>query len=417
MLQTLGKYCRPRMIFMLTLGFSSGLPIALTASTLQAWYTVAGVSLVGIGFLNLVGQPYAYKFIWAPLFDRYIPPLLGRRRGWILLTQLTIVVVIIAMAFLTPQHSPITLAILAVVLAFCSASQDINLDAYRTDLLDPEERALGSAMWISGYRIAMLVSGGIALILAEYIGWQMTLVIMAAFMGVGILTTLTCETTKSDLQTPKDLKSAIYEPFSEFFTRKCALWILVFIVFYKLGDAFALSLSTAFYLRGVGFSLAEVGTVMKTMTLIGTLLGLFIGGILMLRLKLYRSLMLFGILQVASNLFYIWLFLAGKNTTVFAISVFVENLTGGMGTAAFLAFLMALCDKRYTATQLSLLTAFMSVGRIFIGPVSGFIVVHIGWVSFFIWSMVIAIPGLLLLWYLHKKLDLNADKIIARTSN
>jgi PAT family beta-lactamase induction signal transducer AmpG len=402
------------MIFMITLGFSSGLPIALTASTLQAWYTVSGVSLIGIGFLNLVGQPYAYKFLWAPLFDRYIPPLFGRRRGWILLTQLAIVIIIISMAFLTPQRSPVTLAILALILAFCAASQDVNLDAYRTDLLDPEERALGSALWISGYRIAMLVSGALALILAEYLGWHIAIIIMAAFMTVGIVTTMLCETTKTDLDVPQSLKAAIYEPFQEFFTRKCAILILVFIIFYKLGDAFALSLSTAFYLRGVGFSLAEVGTVMKTMTLLGSLLGLFLGGVLMLRLKLYRSLMLFGIFQVASNVFYIWLYLAGKSMTVFATSVFIENLTGGMGTAAFLAFLMALCDKRYTATQLSLLTAFMSVGRIFIGPVAGVLVVQMGWVSFFLWSIILALPGLCLLWYLNNHLDFTADKIIAR---
>lgn len=411
-MQGLLKYLRPRLIFMLTLGFSSGLPIALTGSTLQAWYTVSGISLIGIGFLNLVGQPYAYKFFWSPLLDKYIPPFLGRRRGWMMILQVALLITIAVMAFFTPQQHPYLLAGLALLVAFLSASQDISLDAYRTDILDSEERALGSAMWIAGYRIAMLVSGGLALVLAEYTGWQNTLLIMSGFMLVGIITTFICETPKTDKEVPASLGAAIVDPFKEFFSRKFAILLLLFIVLYKLGDAFALSLSTTFYLRGLGFSLAEVGAMMKIMTLVGTLIGLFFGGILMLRLKLYRSLMLFGILQAVTNIFYFWLALVGKNYILLGTAILIENITGGMGTAAFLAFLMALCDKRYTATQISLLTAFMSVGRIFIGPVAGILITYIGWPEFFIWSIVAAVPGLYLLWYLNRRIDFNTDKIV-----
>lgn len=346
-------YCRPRMLFMLTLGFSSGLPIALTSSTLQAWYAVAGLSLIGIGFLNLIGQPYAYKFLWAPLFDRYIPPLLGRRRGWVLLTQLAIIITIISMATLTPQKHPYELAGLGLLLAFFSASQDVNLDAYRADLLEPEERALGSAFWLAGYRAALLVSGGLALVLAEYIGWRPMLLLMAGLMGIGVITTFICETTSTDLNRPENLQAAICEPFKELFNRPYFILILLLIVLYKFTDAFALSLSTAFYLRKLGFSLAEVGTVMKTMTIAGTMLGVFLGGIIMLRLKLYSSLFYFGILQAISNFMYFIMAVIGKNYLLFISSILIENIAGGMGTIAFLALLMALCDKRYTATQLS----------------------------------------------------------------
>lgn len=396
---------------MLLLGFSSGLPVALTSSTLQAWYAVDGASLVVIGFLNLVGQPYVYKFLWAPVLDRYIPPFLGRRRGWVLITQLLLVIAIALMAGFTPSAHPYALASLALAVAFLSASQDISLDAYRTDILEPEERALGSAVWISGYRIAMLVSGGVALLLAQYFGWQVTMLVMSACMFVGIVTIFFAETPNNDRDVPASMATAIVGPFKEFFSRRCALLILLFIVLFKLPDAFALSLNTAFYLRGVGFSLLQLGTALKSMTLLGTLIGLFLGGIIMLRLKMYRSLMLFGFLQAVTNFCYIWLFVAGQSYWLLVVTILIENITAGMGTAALLAFLMALCDKRYTAMQISLLTAFMAVGRIFVGPVAGVVVTHIGWIQFFLWSFIIAIPGLALLWYLNRHVDIDGVKV------
>ncbi|MCC2666304.1 MAG: ampG [Gammaproteobacteria bacterium] len=396
---------------MLLLGFSSGLPIALTSSTLQAWYTVSGVSIVTIGFLTLVGQPYAFKFIWSPIMDRYVPPLFGRRRGWILITQIALLLTIGLMAQFDPKVQPTTLAVIAFIIAFLSASQDISLDAYRADILSSEERGAGSALWISGYRIAVLVSGGAALIVAAYIGWRVTLLGVAGLMLIGMITTLFAETPAQDAAHPLSLRDAMIEPFKDFFTRPAFIAILFFIIFYKLPDSFAMSLSTAFYLRGMGFSLLELGTTMKTMSLLGTIVGAIAGGLLTVRLGLYRSLMVFGIFQAATNGLYILLIEVGKNYFVFSTSVFIENFSSGMGSTAFLSFLMALCHERYTATQFALLSSLTALGRVFVGPVAGFIVAAVGWRVFFLWSIVAAIPGLWLLYYLRDRLNFSAERL------
>ncbi len=393
-----------RMLIVLLLGFSSGLPLALTGATLQAWYTTAGVSLVGIGFLTLVGQPYVYKFIWAPLMDRFVPPLLGRRRGWILLMQASLIVTIALLAFLSPVNHPLAIALIALVIAFLSASQDIAIDAYRTDFLKEEELGPGSSMFVGGYRIAMLISGGVALILAQLLGWHTTYLLMSAMMLIGVVAAwFGPEVADDNNRVPHSLKLAVVEPFKEFMSRNGAVTILLFIIVYKLGDAFALSLSSTFLIRDLGFSLADVGSVYKGFGLVATLLGIFIGGGLLTRLGLFRGLFLFGIFQGVSNLAFMALAIVGKSFPMLVGTIFIENITGGMATAAFLALLMTLCDKRYTATQFALLSGLSAVGRVFVGPVAAYAVKYFGWADFFFISSLVAIPGLYLLYLLRRQ--------------
>jgi PAT family beta-lactamase induction signal transducer AmpG len=401
-----------RLFIMFLLGFSSGLPIALVGSTLQAWYTVSGISIVAIGFLGLITYPYAFKFFWAPIMDRFIPPLLGRRRGWMLITQLGLLLSIFIMAWFSPMVHPIKLAILAMLVAFLSASQDISLDAYRADILPAEQRGMGAALWINGYRVAMIVSGALALILAQHLGWHLTYMVMAALMLVGVVTTFLSPEPVHSEPAPQSMGSAIWQPIVEFITRPYAGALIIFIIIYKLGDAFAMSLSSVFYIRYLGFSLQDVGLISKTMGISATLIGALLGGAIMLRWKLYRSLMVFGWLQALGTAIFVVLVLAGKNYTIFAISVFLENLTSGMGTTALMAFLMALCDQRYTATQYALFSAVMTVGRIFVGPIAGIFIEKIGWIHFFLISFVIGVLGLWLLRWLNQRIDFNAAKII-----
>lgn len=400
-----------RLAIMLLLGFSSGLPIALVGSTLQAWYTVSGISIVAIGFLTLVGQPYAFKFFWAPLMDRYIPPFLGRRRGWMLITQVALILGILIMSWFSPSVHPIKLAILALLVAFLSASQDICLDAYRSDILPSEQRGMGSALWTNGYRIAMLTSGALALILAQHVGWHLTYMLMAGLMLIGVITTFWSQEPVGDAQVPATMGRAIWEPIREFITRPYSGAILVFIILYKMGDAFAMSLSSVFYIRYLGFSLQDVGLISKTMGISAMLIGALLGGALMFRWKLYSALMIFGWLQALGTVIFLILVLAGKNYWIFAGSVFLENFTSGMGTTALMAFLMALCDQRYTATQYALFSAVMTVGRLFVGPIAGIFIEKIGWLNFFVVSFVIGIAGLVLLRWLDQRVDFNAAKI------
>jgi len=394
-------YAGRRVAPLLALGFASGLPLALTGGTLQAWATVEDVSLQEIGFLTLVGSAYTLKFLWAPLVDRYVPPLLGRRRGWMLLTQLLLAAGIMAMGLLSPGGALLPLALLAVAVAFFSATQDIAFDAYRTDVLRQEERGAGAALSVLGYRLAMLVSGGLALILADrWLGWGNTYVLMGALMGLAALVTLAAPEPEAPAQAPRSLADAVALPFREFFGRPEALTVLLLIVLYKLGDAFAGALSTTFLIRGAGFSPAEVGTVNKVLGLAATIFGALAGGALMARLGLYRSLMLFGLLQAVSNLGYWLIAVSPRSLPLMAAAVGVENLCGGLGTAAFVALLMGLCDARFTATQFALLSALSAVGRTYLaGPLTPPLVESLGWPGFFLLTVLIALPGLLLLYW------------------
>jgi PAT family beta-lactamase induction signal transducer AmpG len=394
-----------RMATVLVLGFSSGLPLALTSGTLQAWMAVENVDLAAMGLFTLVGLPYTFKVLWAPVMDRYIPPLLGRRRGWILITQVGLLLGIYAMARTSPVEATGLMAAFALFVAFTSASQDIVFDAYRTDILLPHERGLGVAVSVGGYRIGMLVSGAIALILGDQIGWTATYSLMAVMMGFGMIATFLGPEPEVELQAPSTLAEAVWGPLREYFSRNNAIALLVLIILYKFGDAFAGTLSTAFLIRGPGFSPTDVGVVNKGFGLVATLLGAFFGGLLLAQSGLFRSLMLFGILQAITNLGFIVLAFVGKNYSFMVAAVGLENLAGGMGTAAFVALLMSLCDHRYTATQFALLSSLAVLGRVYLGPVAGYLAEVLGWTVFFGVTFIASLPGLGLLYRMRSIIE------------
>lgn len=498
-----------RLTFIMLLGFSSGLPLALTSSALQAWMTVDGLDIATIGFLSLVGLPYTFKFLWAPLMDRFEPPMLPRRKGWLVVTQFLLALVLFLLSKVSPSQSTQIFGIVAVIIAFLSASQDVVIDAFRTDVLAADERGLGSSLSVFGYRLAMILSGGIAMVWADAqagsgMSWSQIYQIMAVIMLVmgglclfflppldvahlnkpdsdakgdligfalvvltvaagylltvkiftpfidkmfvenfavngevptnikkwgdflslivGIIVTLPASwwvATKSNFQT-------LNQSLGNYFSMKGAVGFLAFIILYKLGDAFAGSLTTPFLLKGVGFTQAEIGVVNKVIGIWLTIVGALLGGAVMMRLGLFKSLMIFGILQLVSNLaFYLVAITAKGSWGGFILPAFdfvlvtlkepspvdhlllfavgVENLTGGMGTAAFVAFLMAICNQKFTATQYALLTAFASVGRVWVGPLSGVLSESIGWPNFFIFSTVMAIPGLVVLYVMKAR--------------
>lgn len=497
-----------RLAAVLMLGFASGLPLALTGQAMQAWLSLEGIDVATIGFLSLVGLPYTFKFLWAPLMDRFDPPWLGRRRGWLVLTQLLLAGALLLMAGTSPKESMRLYALLAVAIAFLSASQDVVIDAYRTDLLPAPERGLGASLSVLGYRLAMILSGGIALIWTDPVnaggpaGWtwpevyRLMALLMVAAAGVSALllprlprlerpesvarndligfAAVLAAAAVGYLLTDRvlgPLSSALLGPLLEqttlaptlrqrwadllallagiaitlplgawaarvarfetllggmasYFAQPGAWAFLGFIVLYKLGDAFAGSLMTPFLLKAMAFGSAEVGVVNKVIGLWLTIGGALLGGALMLRLGLWRSLMLFGVLQMASNLGFWWLAVHGQGAlpglTVPAFDwgflklaqatpvdggllmvIAFENISGGMGTAAFVAFLMSLTSQRFTATQYAMLSAFASIGRVWVGPLAGVLAESIGWPSFFLVSTLAALPALWMLMWLR----------------
>ncbi len=389
---------------MLPLGFASGLPLALTAGTLQAWLTVIGVDLRTIGIFTLIGLPYTLKFLWAPVMDRFTLPWLGRRRGWMIVTQLFLMMGVAAMAATGPESMLLLFAFLALAVAFVSASQDIVFDAYRTDLLHPDERGFGAAIWVNGYRFALIVSGTVALILSDYIGWQNTYFVMAGLMVIGATTILLSPEPSVPITIPRTLYEAVWGPIREFLSRPSAVGLLLLVVLYKIGDAFAGALMTAFLINGAGFSATDVG-VMKGMGLGMTLLGVFVGASMMMRLGLFRSLLVFGVLQAVSNLSFMALAWAGESYPMLVLAVVFENLSGGMGTTAFLAMVMSLCDHRYTATQFALLSSLEALGRVFLGRPSADLVEAVGWFAYFFITFLAALPGLWVLWRLRDRVS------------
>ena len=398
-----------RIAVMLPLGFASGLPLALTAGTLQAWLTVVGLDLKTIGIFTLVGLPYTLKFLWAPLMDRLVPPWLGRRRGWMVVMQVSVALGLAAMAVTGPGQSPEILGILALAVAFLAASLDIVFDAYRTDVLLRPERGFGVAVWVNGYRCALLLASAGALLLADRIGWQMTYLLLAALMLAGVVTILVSPEPSEPGAPPASLAEAVGGPLKEFFTRPGVVGLLALIVFYKIGDAVAASLQTAFLIGGLGFSVSEVGYV-KGLGIGATLIGALAGGVAMAKLGMVRSLLLFGLLQAVSNLGFMWLAWMGKSYAALTASILIENVTGGMGTVAFVALIMSLCDHRYTATQFALLSSLEALGRVFSGRPSAELVEMVGWAQFFFWSFLIALPGIWLVWALRTKLHQEADR-------
>ncbi|MDI9569598.1 MAG: MFS transporter [Pseudomonadota bacterium] len=396
-------YLSKKMLLMLVLGFASGMPLALTSSTLAAWMVTEGVDIKTIGIFSLVGLPYAFKFLWSPLLDRFVPPFLGRRRGWMLITQGAIIAAIATMGFFNPASQPLIVAFWAVALAFFSASQDIVLDAYRTEYLAPEERGAGAGIWIMGYRLAILVSGALALIMSDHIPWSAVYVVMGSIMLVGVAATLLCPDPETErplgigAAPPQTLREAVVQPFVEFFKRPGAVEILLFVILYKLGDVAAAQMTTPYILQHIGFSRTELGTIFKGFGMAATILGGIVGGALMTKWDLRRSLLIFGILQGVSTISFILLEFTGRQIWALCVVIGIENICGGMGTAAYTALLMGLCNTRFTATQYALLSSLMAVSRYVTGAPTGFLVVAVGWVWFFVICAILAVPGLLLL--------------------
>jgi MFS transporter, PAT family, beta-lactamase induction signal transducer AmpG len=385
-----------RMLVALLMGFSCGLPLLLTLSLLQAWMQEEGVDLTVIGLMALVGLPYTFKFLWAPLLDRYTLPFLGRRRGWLLVAQLLLAVAIASLGLTQPAAQPMLVAFMALLVTFFSASQDIVVDAYRREDLSDVELGLGSSLYVNGYRVGMLLASGGGLLMADQMSFQAVYLIMAACMLPGILTTLLCHEPPAAQGTPQTLKEAVIEPFVEYFRRSGALWILAFVLLYKLGDSMASAMTMPFYLD-LGFSKTEVGTVVKLFGFWATVAGGLAGGVVMLKWGIKLSLWVFGILQAVSTAGFA--ILAGVGPLVPALGAVIafENLASGMGTAAFLAFMASQTNKRFTATQYALLTSMIGIPRVLASAPTGWMAKSLGWQGFFIFCTLIAIPGLLLL--------------------
>jgi PAT family beta-lactamase induction signal transducer AmpG len=386
-----------RMTAILLLGFASGLPFNLTGSTLQAWLASAGIDIKTIGIFSLVGLPYSFKVFWAPLLDRYLPPLLGRRRGWILIYQVALAIAIAVMGWMSPQKTPYLLGMVAVAVAILSASQDIVIDAYRVDVIPPTERALAAAATAFGYRSAAMFAGAFTLILADYLGWRMAYGLVALMMALTVIATLWSPEPDTPGRPPRTLAAAVIEPLRDLLRHRGAWGFLLLILLYKIGDAFALSLYSAFMIKGVGFSQTQLAIAGKFNMTISTMIGTALGGWAYLRWGLFRSMLTFGIAQALTNLLYMWLALAGKKLWLMALATSVDNLAGGMGAAAFVAFVMAQCSVNFSATQYALLSAIAAIPRNTIGVLASHVVAVIGWAKFFVVTFLTAMPGLALL--------------------
>jgi PAT family beta-lactamase induction signal transducer AmpG len=384
------------MLVALLMGFSCGLPLLLTITVLQAWMKEEGVDLTVIGMMALVGLPYALKFLWAPVLDRFTLPFLGRRRGWLLVAQLALIFSISGLGFTDPGKNPWMVAFIAFLVTFFSASQDIVVDAYRREDLPDEELGLGSSLYVNGYRFGMLLASGGGLIIADHISFSMVYQVMAACMLPGVLTTLLAPEPDIHDRTPKTIKEAVFEPLIEYFSRRGALWILGFILLYKIGDTMASAMTMPFYLD-IGFSKTQIGAVVKLFGFWATVGGSLIGGVIMLRLEIIQSLWIFGFFQAISTAGFALLARIGNSLPALSAVIAFENLSSGMGTAAFVAFMASITHKRFTATQYALLTSLMGVPRVIASAPTGFLVKHLGWETFFIACTLIAAPGLLLI--------------------
>lgn len=418
----------------LALGFASGLPFALTDDAFRAWMTKAQLNLSTIGWFSLVSLPYSLKFLWSPLLDRYVPPFLGRRRGWIVLAQIALIAAILAMAVQMATISGLAasertwnlqlLALTAMVIAFFSATQDIAIDAYRADVLTEREVGAGASVTILGYRIALLLTGWIAFNLADQITWPWVYVGLSLLLGLGLLTCFWAPEPDQSEQPPESLEQAVILPFVDYFRRfgwRQAVFTLVFIILFRLGDAMVAKMAVPFLGgKGLGFADADIGNIRQGMGLVATIVGTLAGGAVLSKIGMNRSLWVFGGLQAISNLGYLVLALVGKSYLAMVLAINIENLCGGLGTAGFVGFLMSLCNPRFSATQFALLSSLMAVGRDLIaGPASGLLAQGLqeytrtaswlqttayasnptqqAWALFFLLTLVAALPGLLLL--------------------
>ena len=388
-----------KMAALALLGFASGLPLFLTERTLQAWMTKSNVDLTTIGLFALVTLPYTLKFLWAPFMDRYVPPILGRRRGWLLITQVLLLLSIFAMSLHDPTRGLQLLAFNAVLIAFFSASQDIVGDAYRTDVLREREMGAGAAMWVVGYRVALIVTGSFAFIMADRIGWPAVYMALSALMLVGIAADFWAPEPVLRDAPPQSLTDAVVLPFKEFFQRSglgTGLFILVFIVLYRYADWLAQTMATPFFLQ-TGFSQTEVGVVVGGIGLAATIVGVLIGGVVIAKIGLNKSLWIVLGVQAITNLMYYLLALQGKSTVMLTSAIVVENLAYGLVTASLLGYLMSVCNKRFSATQFALLSSLAAASRSIIVAPAGKWAEMMGWPMFFLFTIAMAIPALLML--------------------
>ena len=388
-----------RMLICVFTGFTSGLPLYVLFQLIPAWLRVEGVGLAEIGFFALVQFPYTWKFLWAPVMDRITLPFLGHRRGWMLVTQIALLISIGAMGYFKPDLSLWTVAYLSIAVAFFSASQDIVLDAYRRELLPDFELGIGNSIHVQAYRFSGLVPGALGLILADHFDWHIVFVIVALFMLVGIVMTLVIKEAIVDPTPPRTMRDAVIQPFREFIGRaglRPALLVLAFLFLYKLGDNMATALQTPFFID-VGFTLTQIGAIAKTAGLIAAIVGGLVGGLIMVKMSINRALWLFGVVQIVSILGFALLSEMGKNPWMLGIAVAFEYLGVGLGSAALVAFMARTTNPAFAATQLALFTALASVPRVFANATTGVIVEQIGWTNFFLLCTALAVPGMLLL--------------------
>jgi PAT family beta-lactamase induction signal transducer AmpG len=419
--EALAVYLERRLLIVFAMGFASGLPLALSGATLAIWLTNVGVGLTAIGLFAAVGTPYSVKFLWAPLIDRVplplLTPLLGRRRAWLVLIELLLMAAIAVLGLTRPEEAPLLTALCALLVAFLSASQDVVIDAYRIEILSPEQQGAGAAATQAGYRMGMIASGAGALYLADSgLDWSWVYAVMAALLIAGLIVALLApEPEVGPRARPgglvAQLKDMVASPFAEFFARngaQAALLILLFILLYKLGDAFAGVMANPFYVR-LGFSLAEIATVSKVFGILATLMGVFLGGAIVARYGVLWSLFGCGILQMLSNLMFAAQAAIGPEVGFLVLTIGIENLAGGMGSAAFVAYLSLLCNTTYTGTQYALFSSFMAVGRTWLSASSGWFADQTDWVTFFVLSTVIALPGLVMAIWMVRRLPMAAQ--------
>lgn len=409
-------YTEPRLLVVLALGFVSGLPLALTASTLSVWLTESEISLASIGLFAAVGTPYTLKFLWSPIIDGIRLPLFtklfGRRRGWLIATELFLMASLIALGFCNPSENLLLMAIVALLVAISSATQDIIIDSYRVEILETNEQGAGAAMAVLGYRLGMIASAAGALFLATEFGWLVTYMLMAALVPIAWLAIWVGgepEITLSDqrLAIGKKrnwLREYVITPFTDFMRRDYWLTILLFILLYKLGDAF-MGVMTNPFLINIGFSKNQIAAVVKLYGVIAVIIGSLIGGALVERLGIMRTLWICGIFQAFTNLMFVAQARVGADEIFLVFSISLENISGGMGTAAFVAFISSLVNKQFTATQYALLSSFSAFGRTWLSTPAGWFAEKLGWEAFFVLSVILAVPGLIVLWWLAKKLE------------
>ena len=388
-----------RMLICVFTGFTSGLPLYVLFQLVPGWLRVEGVGLVEIGFFALIQFPYTWKFLWSPVMDRFTLPFLGHRRGWMLVMQLLLLASISTMGFIRPDLNLWTVAYLSATVAFFSASQDIVLDAYRRELLPDVELGLGNAIHVQAYRFSGLVPGALGFILADHFDWHFVFVIIGLFMLVGIVLTLVIDEAIAEPTPPQSMRAAVIDPFRDFIGRSGfvpALLVLAFLFLYKLGDNMATALQSPFFID-IGFTLTQIGAISKTAGLIAANIGTIVGGLIMVKLPINRALWLFGVVQIVSIAGFALLSEAGPNPWMLGVVVAFEYLGVGLGAAALIAFMARTANPAFAATQLALFTALASVPRVFANAVTGVIVEHTGWTNFFLLCMVLAIPGMLLL--------------------